>query len=69
MIKLCKCRICGGTDIGVKDIIVQTNNKTLIRKCWAYCRACNNKTREFLMEEDNSDKEIEIAFRIWNSEN
>lgn len=60
------CPVCGSKNIGVKDNIVTTQDKRLVRKVWRYCRRCFYNGSAFLYTGDNQDKEIKEAYKRWS---
>lgn len=66
VLKPAPCPACGSGNIGVKDTIIVTAEKELVRKVWAYCRNCEHKGPEFIFCENDDDKEISEAFERWD---
>ncbi len=70
--KLVPCPVCGNTDVGVKDNIVETfvkdNPGHCVRSIWAYCRKCGHETRKVKTEVPDNDDELVIStgYNLWN---
>ena len=57
-----RCPFCGGTDIGIKDSVIE-------EECHAYCRHCFATGPKVHISEDSSinDEEVmSLAIAAWN---
>ncbi len=61
------CPVCGGSEIGVKDAVIQTPLQRNYKKVWAFCRRCGRKGPETICTLNDSDSdEISAGYKSWN---
>ncbi len=66
-IKAVACPVCGNSEIGVKDAVIQTPWGRNYKSAWAYCRRCGRKGPETVCMIDDSDTDvIHESYRSWN---